>query len=76
MDSLREASLALQKSLATYEGVSDVADSFRAGKQEVTLSRPSRSQAARHYPSRPRQGRSDRLSTGKRYSVYSAGVMT
>ena len=38
MDSLREASLAIQRSLMSYEGVSDVADSFRAGKQEVTLS--------------------------------------
>ena len=38
MDSLRQASIAIQERLSSYQGVSDVADSFRAGKQEVSLS--------------------------------------
>ena len=37
MDHLREISLAIQERLTSYEGVSDVSDSFRAGKKEVTL---------------------------------------
>ncbi|MEE3327908.1 MAG: efflux RND transporter permease subunit [Myxococcota bacterium] len=38
MDSLRAVSVAIQKRLSSYDGVSDVSDSFRAGKQEVSLS--------------------------------------
>lgn len=38
LDNLREASLKIRERLSRYEGVSDVADSFRTGKQEVSLS--------------------------------------
>jgi multidrug efflux pump subunit AcrB len=38
MESLTRAAVALRIELATYRGVTDIADSFRAGKQEVQLS--------------------------------------
>jgi multidrug efflux pump subunit AcrB len=38
VETLTQAALALRQQLASYGGVSDVADSFRAGKQEVQLS--------------------------------------
>lgn len=34
---LREAALALRQELARYDGVQDITDSFRAGKQEIKL---------------------------------------
>ncbi len=37
-ESLVQAAAAVRAQLATYGGVSDITDSFRAGKQEVTLS--------------------------------------
>jgi multidrug efflux pump subunit AcrB len=38
LDSLVQAASALRTKLATYRGVKDIADSFRAGKQELELS--------------------------------------
>ena len=38
LDSLVQAATSLRAKLATYKGVKDLADSFRAGKQEVELS--------------------------------------
>ena len=38
MESLTQAAVALRMKLSTYRGVFDLADSFRAGKQEVQLS--------------------------------------
>ncbi|MCZ6792398.1 MAG: efflux RND transporter permease subunit, partial [Planctomycetota bacterium] len=38
LDDLRQAAAELKRHLATYTGVHDIADSFRAGKQELKLS--------------------------------------
>ena len=37
MDQLRTAAAELRIELARYEGVYDISDSFRAGKQEIKL---------------------------------------